>query len=201
MSQSELQTANKLFYNICPNGIATLYPARGYPHGPHGYWAPAIRAVVEALNNEQSRHAELVSRLNITSVLPLKDPVTGMPKKFHFANGTKCMDLKAIVYIFDSVQDCTTDILDTICTNLVTEFNNKFDIKIQFGGNASKFGAPGVMNLAEIFLLEDVVNLAMMSYLDSVQDGTFFNDTELLAKYFGTACDSVFDLFRDYLPA
>ena len=142
----------------------------------------------------------MVNRLNITSVLPLKDPVTGKPKKFRFANGTKSMDLKAIVYIFDSVDDCTEDILNTICTNLVSEFNTKFDIKIAFGGFSAKFGAPHVMALADIFLLEDVVNLAMMSYLDSVQDGTFFADTELIAKYFGTASDSVFDLFRDYLP-
>ena len=112
--------------------------------------------------------------LNITSVLPLLDKMTGQAKKFHFANGTKVMDIKAIVYIFDSVAECNENTMDNICTNLVSEFNSKFDIKIAFGGNAARFGSPPKECLADIFLLEDVVNLAMMSYLDAIQDLSFF---------------------------
>ena len=116
VAQSEIHTANKLFYDILPDGIACFYPARGYPEGPYGFWAPAIRAVTEALNNEMSKWASLVQRLNISSVLPLRDPVTGQAKKFHFANGTKCMDIKSIVYIFDEVMDCNENALDTVLT-------------------------------------------------------------------------------------
>ena len=200
VAQSEVHSANKLFYDIGPDGIAIFYTARGYPQGPHGYWAPTIKGVCEALTNEHSRWAEMVARLGISSVLPLLDKMTGQARKFHFANGTKVMDIKAIVYIFDDIQDCNEHALDSICTNLVTEFNSKFDIRITFGGNAVRFGGTTKECLADIFLLEDVINLAMMSYLDAIQDGTFFNDTELVASYFGTANDNVFDLFREYLP-
>ena len=34
------------------------------------------------------------------------------------------------------------------------------------------------------FLTEDIVNLAMMSYLDSIKDFTFFDDKILVSKYF-----------------
>ena len=110
------------------------------------------------------------------------------------------MDIKSIVYIFDDINDCNENALDSICTNLVSEFNSKFDIKITFGGNVARFGGSAKECLAEVFLLEDVINLAMMSYLDAIQDHTFFNDSELVANYFGTTTDSVFDLFKEYLP-
>ena len=62
------------------------------------------------------------------------------------------MDIKTIVHIFDSVNDCNEGVLDSMCTNLVSEFNSKFDIKISFGKNAVKFGAMVKTSLAEVFL-------------------------------------------------
>ena len=39
-------------------------------------------------------------------------------------------------------------------------------------------------SLDEQFLTEDVVNLAMVSYLDNITDFTFFDDKILVSKYF-----------------
>ena len=84
------------------------------------------------------------------------------------------MDVKAIVYTFDSVHDCTDTVCDGICTNLIQEFNNLFNLRIAFGGNAARAGSTSFVSLDELFLTEDVVNLAMVSYFDAISNGTFF---------------------------
>ena len=54
-------------------------------------------------------------------------------------------------------------------------------------------------SLDEILLTEDVVNLAMMSYLDAIQNGNFFANTALVHSYFAYTNNPV-ELFRDYIP-
>ena len=73
---------NKLFYYILPDGIAAFFSAHGYPDGPMGYMQPAIRVCSEALSDNNSKYSDLVQTLNITSILPIVDPQTGMAKKF-----------------------------------------------------------------------------------------------------------------------
>ena len=136
LSTCETSTANKMFYIMLPDGNVVFVANRGHPHGAYGYWAPAIRAVTEGILNRNGRWGPFVERLNITSVFPIKDPNTGLPRKFHFAGRSKSMNIMCIVYVFQSVKDCTEAACDSICTNLVNEFNNLFDIKIAFGGNA-----------------------------------------------------------------
>ena len=109
------------------------------------------------------------------------------------------MDEKCLVFVFDSVRDCNKNTCTAICTNLCSEFNNLFDIKISVGGNAVDHGATAKKSLDEILLTEDVVNLAMMSYLDAIQNGNFFADTDLVRSYFGYTANPV-ELFRDYIP-
>ena len=46
----------------------------------------------------------------------------------------------------------------------------------------------------EWFLTKDVVNLALMSYLEAIQDGTFFSDKELVCQYFSQT-DNISELF------
>ena len=198
VSQNDMNSANKMWYDILPDGICAYYATRGYPQGPHGYWAPAVCACSEALSNQHSKWANLVNRLNIKSVLPLLDPMTGQAKKLHFAGGSKSMDIKSIVFIFDKVEDNNEQMCDAICTNLVQEFNNLFGIQISFGGNAAKFGGTVKISLNEIFLTDDVINLAMMAYLDAIEDRSFFQDTELVRQYFGLA-ENVESLFAAYI--
>ena len=41
------------------------------------------------------------------------------------------------------------------------------------------------MSLNDYFLTEDVANLAMMGYEESIRNGGFFQDVDLVKKYFG----------------
>ena len=194
LSVQENNNQNKLFYSLLPDGNAAFFAARGHPDGPMGYLQPALRACSEALTNNTSRYSDLVQRLNITSILPIVDPQTGMTKKFHYAGGTRSMDIKTFLFTFDSVDDCNERTCDNICTTLVNEFNNLFNLRIAFGGNAANFGSETKQSLNEIFLTQDVINLAMIAYFDAIMDGTFFEDKELVHKYFGDI-QNVRDLF------
>ena len=53
-------------------------------------------------------------------------------------------------------------------------------MKLKFGGRAETL----CKSLDERFLNEDVANLAMLSYEDSIKGGSFFPDKNLLAFYF-----------------
>ena len=183
-----------MFYDILPDGVVCFYSAHGSPDGPTGYLAPMLKAFVEALSSEDSKWSELLKRHNITTVLPIKDLSTGMAKKLEFANGTKSMDVKGIVYIFDSVKDNTTASCNLLCTNLVREAVSTFNIRISMGGNASNFGGKVPDSLDSKFLAEDVANLAMMSYREAILDGSFFEDDNLVSQYF-MYCPNVKALF------
>ena len=60
---------------------------------------------------------------------------------------------------------------DVWCTNLVNVFNDKFpQMELAFGGNTTN-----IVSRLDLFLLEeDVANLAMMSYEESIRDYSFF---------------------------
>ena len=197
LSTVEMSNQNKLFFTILPDGVAAFFAARGYPKGPNGYMQPALNAVSDALTMPNSKYTDLVQRLNITSVLPIVDSDTGQPKKFHFANGTRMMNIKCFVYIFDSVNDCDENNLNSIGTNLCNEFNNLFNIKIAFGGNAEKYGLARKKSIDEWFLTEDVINLAMMSYQEAITSQSFFQDEDLVRKYIRSSED-VPQIFQDY---
>ena len=128
ISATEAGLINLLFYYIGPDGVAAFFAARGHPDGPPGYIAPAIHAMNEAFTTEHSRWRAMATRLNAQWVLPLQDSHTGQARKLHFAGGTKSMDVKAVVYIFDTVQECGENACNNICTNLIAEFNNQFDV-------------------------------------------------------------------------
>jgi len=149
LSTVEMNNANKLFYTILPDSVASFFAVRGYPKEPNGYMQPALNTISDALTSSTSKYNDLVQRLNITSVLPIVDINTGQPKKFHLANGTRSMNIRCLVYIFDSVSDCNKNILDKMCTNLCNEFNNLFSIKISFGGNSENYGMERKLSLDE----------------------------------------------------
>ena len=61
------------------------------------------------------------------------------------------------------------------CANLVNAFNEKNpQMNLTFGGNAANFGIIMPPRLDLFFLEEDVANLAMMSYEESIRDYYFF---------------------------
>ena len=55
---------------------------------------------------------------------------------------------------------------------------------------AAAFGIETQACLEEVLLTDDVANLAMILYGKSIQDGTFFDDTELVDKYFLPSMDA-----------
>jgi len=71
----------------------------------------------------------------------------------------------------------------------VRTINTKFDVKLSVGGNAARYGMRKHKSLDTQFLTEDVVNLALMSYQESIEDGSFFHDTELVSEYFSHTTD------------
>ena len=135
---------------------------------------PVIHAINDALQNPSSKWNVLVSKCNITAILPIRDPSTGQPKIMYFSRGTKTMKFSCIVSIRDDVAENTEQNGSAWCHMLVREINEKFDVEIAFRGNASHYGADDMSSLDSQFLTHDVVNLALMSYQDSIENGSFF---------------------------
>ena len=148
----------------------------------------ALRALSEALADKSSKWGELLDRLNITSVFPVRDLCTGQTKQLIFENGTKTMDAKCIVYIFDDIHDCNEKNCNNMCTNLFCEFNEVFYCNLFFGGNSAHYGSVRI-SLDEKFLVEDVANMSMMAYSDLITDLTFFDDEVLVCQYFQFTTD------------
>ena len=105
---------------------------------------------------------DILKHQQITTVLPIRDMSTGLAKKFHFTGGNKSMDVKGIVYIFDSITENNITNYDRLYTDLIREANSVFYVKISFGGNTAACG-PVLRSLDAKSLPEDVANLAMMS--------------------------------------
>ena len=185
-----------MFYDILPDGIVCFYAAQATPDGPSGFLAPFLNALVEAIALPTSKWGRLLERHHITSVLPLKDMRTGVAQKFYYANGTRSMDRKGIVYVFGNITENNTKNCDEICTNLVREAFDTFNIKIAMGGNAADFGLPVLTSLDSKFLAEDVANLAMLSYKEAILDRSFFTDGDLVNQYF-QYCPDVQELFSN----
>ena len=56
-------------------------------------------------------------------------------------------------------------------------------MKMTFGGNSANFGL-GQPSLDYFLLEEDVANLAMMSYEESIRDYSFFSNPKIVHQYF-----------------
>ena len=141
ISVQEQKNQSKMFYHVLPDDVVDFFAAKGEPEGPTGYIQPGLRALTEAHTKEDSRWKDSLNRLQVTSVLPVRDLNTGQVKKLHFANGTKTMDVKCIVYIFYNVSHRNENNCNDMCTNLVREFNTLFLCKLSFGGNAAIYGS------------------------------------------------------------
>ena len=69
--------------------------------------------------------------------------------------------------------------------NLVNVFKEKIpNMDLTFGGNTANFGLI-IPSRLDLFLLEeDVANLAMMSYEESIRDYSFFSNLDIVNLYF-----------------
>ena len=173
LSHKTTQSQNKLWYQLLPDGVICAYAAKGTPNGHPGYIQPALRSIETSLKKKID--SNLTRSINVTSILPMKCPHTNISKKIDYAKGTKQMDFCCICFIRDDVEQNTVTNGDVWCTNLVNVFNDKFPLmELAFGGNTANFGLNMPSRLDLFLLEEDVANLAMMSYEESIRDYSFF---------------------------
>ena len=183
LSHKTTQSQNKLWYQLLPDGVICAYAAKGSPNGQPGYLQPALRSIEDSLKKKMD--SDLTRSIDVTSILPLKCPHTNVSKKIDYAKGTKQMDFCCICFIRDDVNQNTVTNGDVWCTNLVNVFNSKFPImELAFGGNTANFGLEMPSRLDLFLLEEDVANLAMMSYEESIRDYSFFENLDIVNLYF-----------------
>ena len=139
MSHGTSQSQNKLFYQLLPDGIICAYASKGTPNGPPGFLQPALRSISEAL--KAGSETELVSDIQVTSILPLRCPRTNLARKIIYSKGAKNMNYCCIIFVRDNVSDNTSHNGDAWCTNLVRKFAKYFpETRLTFRGNAANFG-------------------------------------------------------------
>ena len=189
ISTTEMGNQNKLWYNILPGGHIAAFATKGRPDGPVGYIQPAIRAMVDALQDPTSKWSSLITSCGVRAVLPIRNNATGQAKFFHFDSGRKWMNVSCIVGIRDNAEDNTEVSGDAWCNHLVRAINTNFDVKIAYGGNAARYGMEVHQSLDSQFLTDDVANLALLSYQDSIENGSFFEDDQLVFEYFAYTPD------------
>ena len=74
---------------------------------------------------------------------------------------------------------------DVWCKQLINVFKGKFpEMDLTIGGNAADFGIGQVPRLDMFLHEEDVANLAMMSYEESIRDYSFFSNLDIVNLYF-----------------
>ena len=185
MSTSHLMGRNMGYYWMLPDGVLVFYSAKGSPLGPPGYLGQSIRCITEGMEDVHSEFNSIVENSQISAVLPVRDPSTGQAATFTYAQNTKIMQARVFVHVYEDVVDNTDENATAWCKNIIRTLDEVFQVRIQFGGNAADSGIPVPTSLNSYFLTEDVANLAMMGYEESIRDKNFFQDIDLVKKYFG----------------
>ena len=178
---------NKLYYLLCPDGILAAFAFKGpIGNSSPGFLGSAVSTFTKALQTEfpdQNQNA-LIDKTKVLSVLPVKDPITHQLKTFQYDNGKKTMYQYAFVHVHDDVECNNHSFANNWTRELVATLNQRFNANIYYGGNAGSQHFPVLTSLDQLFQIEDVANLAMVAYKESIRNGSFFDDIELFSKYF-----------------
>ena len=181
VSSVDKTNQNLLWYLDLEDGWTYAWAAKGTPDGHVGYLGQAPRELLHALSDPTSNYQGMVKTCGITSVLTLRDE-NGGEKTLSFGEyHDKVMKVRCFVHVHE---DLETSNGRSWATALVQNLNRRFNLRLAFGGNAADFGFEKPACLEEVFLTDDVANLAMIPYGKAVQDGTFFDNEELVGKYF-----------------
>ena len=89
LSSYEQNNYNKLLYEMLSDGVMCYFPARRRLGGAYGYLDPLINTLVDSLSDKNSRWVDMLKRLQITAVLPIKDMKTGVAKSSIMLVGLK----------------------------------------------------------------------------------------------------------------
>ena len=80
------------------------------------------------------------------------------------------MDFHCIVYVFNNISDNTDHNGKSWYTNLFYQFSKQFhDMKLTFDGNVKEYRITSPPTLENFILLEDIANLAMLAYEESIK--------------------------------
>ena len=133
--------------------------------------------------SDQTQNA-LIDKTRVLSVLLVKDPITHQPKTFKYDNCKKTMFQNAFVHVHNDVECNNHSFANNWTRELVATLNQRFNANIYYGGDAGSQHFPVPTSLDQLFEVEDVANLAMVAYKDSIRNGSFFDNIELFCKYF-----------------
>ena len=184
MATSHLMGRNMGYYFLLPDGVTAFFTAKGSPLGAPGYLGQSVRCITEGMDDPHSEYAAVSSNAKISAVLPVRDPVTHQATTISYAQGTRVMQAKVFVHVHESVSENTDVNAAAWSKNIIQILGDVFNVKVVYGGNAGD-SVPVPTSLNDYFLTEDVANLAMMGYEESIRDGGFFQDVDLVKKYFG----------------
>ena len=184
MATSHLMGRSMGYYFLLLDGVTAFFTAKGSPLGAPGYLIHSIKSITEGTDEPQSEYAVVSANAWISAVLPVRDPVTKQATTINYAQGTKVMQAKVFVHVHESVSDNTDVNAAAWSKNIIKILGDVFKVKVTYGGKAGN-SVPVPTSLNDYFLTEDVANLAMMGYEQSIRDGGFFQDVDLVKKYFG----------------
>ena len=171
------------FYNL-PDGVCVFFAVKGSPLGAPGYLGQSVRCLTEGMDDPKNEYAAVSANAKISAILPVRDPATQQATTISYAQGTKVMQAKVFVHVHESVSDNTDVNAAAWSKNIIKILGDVFKVKVIYGGNAGDT-VPVPTSLNDFFLTEDVANLAMMGYEESIRNGGFFQDVDLVKKYFG----------------
>ena len=178
---------NKLWYELLPDGVIYAFAAKGKPNGERGYTGFAFTHLSAGLNDEDNEYHKVARNACIMSCLPLKDPLTLKAQTYSYTHqdGRQItVDVRGFVYMHDDPTMNNHPNAQAWCRNLVKVLNANWNCKLHYGGSAAQYGLPAAESLDQVFLTSDVANLAWNAYEDTLRDGTFWDDTDLVQNYF-----------------
>jgi len=157
LSHWDTTRQNKLYCHLLPNDVISAFVAKRMANGSHGYVQPTMKAVNTMLREMEDGNPDPIAlNTKITTVLPIRDPLTFRAKKLSFANHTKIKAVMCFVNIYEDTSENTIENRDEWCRHLIAKFNLKFpDLRIAFGGNASASGMTYRISLDQEFLEDD----------------------------------------------
>lgn len=108
-----------------------------------------------AMNNNQG--ASLASKVYVTLVLLIRNPTTNGVEVLSYANSTKTMDARCVVFVNNNVENNTVNNGEAWCHNLVKQIRELFPLmNLLYDSNVESFGSKRNKILGKQFLKEDI---------------------------------------------
>jgi len=81
LSHGATTRQNNLYYQHLPDGVISTFAAKGTANGTHGYAQPAMHSANTMLREMEDGNPDPIdTNAKITTVLPIRDPLTSRTK-------------------------------------------------------------------------------------------------------------------------